>query len=493
MNYILATYAPTIWLSKFYVSIISVIAWSALHVVVPQSASKALQDPSNSAFTKGLWRCLLSLFHDNSASDVDYKKTDFKVSDSDPSASIDHLATPTRSRSATFNPVTPSKDQRPLRQGRRYSAFQATASMIMLSIKQKRARTKMYIFSALWLENDHLKSELLISFLMPFTIPAPPSAAPASNTFFLIICPRPLISILFAYRLIAPLSNALRVTLEDIVGNMDATVNHGRGLAYLTQKSFLPTLVTSILWTIWAIFTAHSMGFDVSTMVRSLGLSGVLFTLSLQHYAADVVGSMTLLAERRFSTGDMVKFSSDSTWYLVDHVGLLSTRVRLFEGGRYRTYIPNSTVVRATCVNASRVKQRRLTPMVYVDPMTPVAKLKKMPKELLQAVKEGTSDFHSVIYIQEDKGLCCEMRGMNESHGLRFELKVVLAHDPTDTLRWKRYETAANLAMLEYLQMNGIRPGCMRTQRETLTDLPPPVELCDNDIDYDNQAYDGDI
>eukprot|EP00854_Cymbomonas_tetramitiformis_P018105 gene18105-21564_t len=174
------------------------------------------------------------------------------------------------------------------------------------------------------------------------------------------------------------------------------------------------------------------------------------------------------MVDRRFSCGDLIKLGNDKDFY-VDHVGLLATRGRLFSGARYEVHIPNSTIVKANITNESCFKERRLSPTIHVDPTTPAAKLKQLPIALSTAVKEATTAFTGVKYIQKENGVCCELRDMQDPMGLRFELSVMIQHDKSDSQKWKRYMTSANIAMLECLQARGIRMGCPRQQHEGLT------------------------
>lgn len=107
------------------------------------------------------------------------------------------------------------------------------------------------------------------------------------------------------------------------------------GAAYARQVvATVPSAVQSTLWLVWGAALASALGLNVSAMWSSLGWSGVLFGLAMQHYAADIVGGFTLLANGHFVLGDTLSLGQPPGWtVIVREVGLLQTRCQRYDDG----------------------------------------------------------------------------------------------------------------------------------------------------------------
>ena len=73
------------------------------------------------------------------------------------------------------------------------------------------------------------------------------------------------------------------------------------------------------------------------------------------------------------------------------------------------------------------------------------------------SVKASTADFRGVTYVGADRGIACELLGLDDPLGIRFELVVLIQYDCDDPLLYKRYLTAAHLAILEVLDERKIK------------------------------------
>lgn len=156
--------------------------------------------------------------------------------------------------------------------------------------------------------------ELAVAFVAPVAFCA---AGPALLPFA--IHGKVLLSALLAARVVSPLGLGLKETCDKIIDESGAA-----GARQVV--SMVPSMVQGTLWLVWGAALASVLGLDVSAMWSSLGWSGVLFGLAMQHYAADIVGGFTLLADGRFVLGDMISLGTAPGWtVIVKQVGLLPT------------------------------------------------------------------------------------------------------------------------------------------------------------------------
>ena len=100
------------------------------------------------------------------------------------------------------------------------------------------------------------------------------------------------------------------------------------------------------------------------------------------------MGGFTLIADGRFSYGD------SNHWRRAELDGNGApggaARDALREARRARLLIPNSVLVRASIINESRVKSRRIPIDVVVDGATAPAKLAELPSALLSAARRAS-------------------------------------------------------------------------------------------------------
>ncbi len=110
-----------------------------------------------------------------------------------------------------------------------------------------------------------------------------------------------------------------------------------------------------LTWVIGGLFVLQNMQVDVSSLLGSLAIGGLAFSLAAKDTVANVFGSFTIFTDRPFQIGDWVLI--DGTEGTVEEVGFRSTRLRTF----YNSVItlPNSAVANATVDNMGQRQYRR--------------------------------------------------------------------------------------------------------------------------------------
>lgn len=361
--------APNVFCAS---SLVCCFAWMLLHAVVPSVAANLLNDSPRSSF-KSPWivrasiRCMLSIFPP-------------------PAPAVEYQGKPGRASADTYsktNETAPSSTTKASWRRARAASYLLVSGVSLQRIVEKRAEgssSKLFSWKSIlampidWIHSEFIVSELLISLASPLAI-ARASCDSGSDidaerggVFERFSSPETFLLILIAHRIVGPISIAVRAVSEEMVERMNQEM-HGGGEALVGENHILPQLATTMLWIVWALVLANLLGIPVGQLVQSLGITGLVIAAALQHYAADAVGSLTLLADKRFSTGDLVRIGSEtSSLYIIDKVGILSTSVHSFIGPRAKTYFPNSFIVRAQIINESRQKNRRVNLRAFVDP-----------------------------------------------------------------------------------------------------------------------------
>jgi MscS family membrane protein len=123
--------------------------------------------------------------------------------------------------------------------------------------------------------------------------------------------------------------------------------------------------IAVVLATFLALLQLFEM--NVATAVAGLGISGIAFALAAQDSIKSFFGSLTLIFDRTFYVGDLVKIGE--TEGTVESVGLRSTRIRALDDALMT--IPNAelTTMHITNYGARRYRRFRTTlGVLYATP-----------------------------------------------------------------------------------------------------------------------------
>lgn len=130
------------------------------------------------------------------------------------------------------------------------------------------------------------------------------------------------------------------------------------------EKMFTPTMTSWVFKVIKVavIFIGGAVilevwGIAIGPLLAGLGLFGAAVALGAQDLFKNLIGGMTVIAEKRFHPGDWIKVDGvvEGT---VEEIGFRSTRVRRFD--KAPVYVPNADLSDAVITNFSRMTNRRI-------------------------------------------------------------------------------------------------------------------------------------
>ncbi len=130
------------------------------------------------------------------------------------------------------------------------------------------------------------------------------------------------------------------------------------------------------LWLIGTLVILQNLGFEVSTLVTSLGIGGVAVAFALQNVLGDLFSSFAIYFDKPFQIGDHIVLGTDSG--TVKKIGLKTTRITTLQGEEL--VVSNAELTSARIKNFKRMKKRRVSFAFGVTYATPTEKLKKIPK-----------------------------------------------------------------------------------------------------------------
>ncbi|HDQ14577.1 MAG TPA: mechanosensitive ion channel [Sediminispirochaeta sp.] len=149
----------------------------------------------------------------------------------------------------------------------------------------------------------------------------------------------------------------------------------------------LISLFTFLLWTVAAIFLLDNLGFNISTLVAGLGVSGIAVAIAAQGILGDLFNYFVIFFDRPFELGDFVIF--DDKLGTIEKIGIKTTRIRALSGEQL--VVSNSTLVNSRLHNYKRMERRRVVFRIGVTYQTPVEKIKEIPQLIKRIIEERES------------------------------------------------------------------------------------------------------
>jgi len=125
-------------------------------------------------------------------------------------------------------------------------------------------------------------------------------------------------------------------------------------------------------------------GIAVGPLLAGLGLFGAAVALGAQDLFKNLIGGITIIAEKRFSPGEWIKVDGvvEGT---VEDIGFRSTRVRRFD--KAPVHVPNASLSDAAITNFSRMTHRRIKWKIGVVYGTTVDQLKIIRDEIMKELE----------------------------------------------------------------------------------------------------------
>jgi len=193
------------------------------------------------------------------------------------------------------------------------------------------------------------------------------------------------------------------------------------------------------LWSVVLLMLLNVMGFNITTLLASLGIGGIAVALALQNVLSDLFASLAITMDKPFIVGDFI--SLDQCQGTVQFIGLKTTRIRSLSGEQI--IISNGDLLKSRIRNFQDMKERRVLFALCVSYRTPPEGVAALPGEL-RAIIEAQPK------VRFDRAHFKEFG----ASGLNFEV-VYDVLGPDYTL-YMDTQQAINLAILVHFRKQGI-------------------------------------
>lgn len=177
------------------------------------------------------------------------------------------------------------------------------------------------------------------------------------------------------------MSSGVAYTLKRKAQRHEAN-NEGASATALAVAGFTIRLA---LWSIVVILILDQFGFNVTTLIASLGIGGVAVALAVQNILGDLFASLSIALDKPFVIGDFIIVGD--VVGTVEHVGLKTTRIRALSGEQI--VVSNADLLSSRIHNFKRLQERRIVFRFGVLYDTPADRLEAIP-DMLRSIIEST-------------------------------------------------------------------------------------------------------
>jgi small-conductance mechanosensitive channel len=144
-----------------------------------------------------------------------------------------------------------------------------------------------------------------------------------------------------------------------------------------------------VLWSIAALVTLDNLGFNISTLMASLGIGGIAVALALQTILGDLFSSVSIALDKPFVIGDFIIV--DDYMGTVEYVGMKTTR--LLSLGGEQIIFSNTELLKNRIRNYKRMQERRVMfefGIAYTATIEEIERIPVMLKEIISSDQFAT-------------------------------------------------------------------------------------------------------
>ena len=209
-----------------------------------------------------------------------------------------------------------------------------------------------------------------------------------------------------------------------------------------SKAAVLGFLMRLALWSVVLLLALQSLGFNVSTLVASLGIGGIAVALAVQNILGDLFASLSIALDEPFMVGDFIVVGDCIG--AVQYIGLKTTRIRSISGEQI--VISNGELLKSRIRNFKKMQERRVVFQFVVSPRAGADRVERIPSMVRALVEaQDLARFDRAHFLE-----FCDA-------GLRFEV-VYFIGDP-DYNRYMDIQQAINLGILRGLGRDGVEMG----------------------------------
>jgi len=161
-------------------------------------------------------------------------------------------------------------------------------------------------------------------------------------------------------------------------------INNPAGATHLMVLGLIGRIV---LWSVALLAMLDNLGFNITTLMASLGIGGIAVALAVQNILGDIFSSISIALDKPFVIGDFIIV--DDFLGTVEYVGLKTTRLRSLGGEQI--IFSNAELLKCRIRNYKQMRERRVLFGFRIAYETPPEMLEKIPV-MVRAAVESQAD-----------------------------------------------------------------------------------------------------
>lgn len=218
------------------------------------------------------------------------------------------------------------------------------------------------------------------------------------------------------------------------------TTKRGKKLDQTTISTILKFIKISI-YVIAGFMIISELGYDLTGIVTSLGIGGVVITLAAQDTAKSLIGGVSIFLDKPFKVGDYIKVGEyEGT---VEEIKFRNTNIRTVDNSVL--HIPNSEMSISAIVNYSEMEKRRYYSKLTLELDTKLEKIEEVKNQI------------ETVLIQNE-------RVIKDSISVKFQdistngmdVVVIAYINETNYGKYLEIKEKINYSIMEILQNSGV-------------------------------------
>ena len=254
----------------------------------------------------------------------------------------------------------------------------------------------------------------------------------SENTYTIIVKVIRIAIICLGSLLLMKLSNKKSKFVKRINSKLNRDSTGGIFISKITRGAIIIIAIFLIL---------SELDYDVSTLVASLGIGGVVIALAAQDIAKNFFGGVTIITDKPFKVNDWIEIGEISG--TIEDITIRSTRIRSIDGSLI--VLPNSTLANANVINYGNMTYRRYKFGITFTFNTPLEKIDGFISKAYEVVENIPNTIKGRVRIFFD--------GVVEN-GLRVNFFI----DTTETEYWAfmKYNEIVNYEITTLIQYENL-------------------------------------
>lgn len=175
---------------------------------------------------------------------------------------------------------------------------------------------------------------------------------------------------------------AIKITESLVIFALNKSIGSKRNAKQMSTA--MQIVVKIFLWMAGVLLLISNLGFNVNSLIASLGIGGLAVSFALQNILEDIFSSFSILIDKPFEEGDYIVIGEQSG--VVKRVGLKTTRIETLLGDEL--VVPNTELTNSRVQNFKKMKERRVNFQIGVTYDTSTTKLEKLPGMIKNIIEE---------------------------------------------------------------------------------------------------------